>query len=105
MYTLYKDEKSLSESAVAALFTTGFVSAGLSACFVGSLADRYGRRMACLTFCVAYSISCLSVLGNDLTVLFVGRALGGLSTTLLYSAFECWMLAEYNVREQLHESM
>lgn len=104
MYTLYRDEKTLPETVVAALFTTGFVSAGICASFVGSLADQHGRRAACLTFCVAYSISCLSVLSNDLMILFAGRALGGLSTTLLYSVFETWMISEYHARE-LHESM
>ncbi|KAF7191421.1 Molybdate-anion transporter [Pseudocercospora fuligena] len=98
MYTLYKDEKGLSESLTAALFTTGFIAAAVTASFVGSLADKHGRRLACLTFCVAYSVSCLSVLSNDLLMLFIGRALGGLSTTLLYSVFETWMIAEYHAR-------
>ena len=98
MYTLYKDEKGLSESLTAALFTTGFIAAAVTASFVGSLADKHGRRLACLTFCVAYSVSCLSVLSSDLLMLFIGRALGGLSTTLLYSVFETWMIAEYHAR-------
>jgi len=99
MYTLYKDEKALTQSGVAALFTTGFVAAAVSASFVGTLADQYGRRAACLGYCVAYSLSCLSVLSDDLPILFVGRALGGLSTTLLFSVFETWMIAEYHQRE------
>ncbi|EME43427.1 hypothetical protein DOTSEDRAFT_174270 [Dothistroma septosporum NZE10] len=98
MYTLYKDEKHLSESLTAALFTTGFVAAAVAASFVGSLADRYGRKRACVTFCVAYSLSCLSVLSNDINMLFVGRVLGGLSTTMLYSVFETWMIAEFHAR-------
>ena len=99
MYTLYKDEKQIAESTVAALFTTGFVTAGITASFVGSLADQYGRKAACLTCCTTYGVSCLLVLSNDLFILFVGRALGGLSTTLLYSVFETWMIAEYHKRE------
>ena len=99
MYTLYKDEKAIEESTVALLFTTGFVTGGISASFVGSLADQHGRKAACLTFCATYSLSCLSVLSNDVLVLFTGRALGGLSTTLLYSVFETWMIAEHHKRE------
>lgn len=98
MYALYKNEKDLPESTVAALFTIGFVTAGISASFVGALADKYGRRAGCLTFCVVYGVSCLSVLSSDLSLLFIGRALGGLSTTLLYSVFETWMIAEYHKR-------
>ncbi|KAI7534193.1 hypothetical protein KC331_g12691 [Hortaea werneckii] len=48
IYTLYHDAKALPEPTVAALFTTGFIAAAVSASFVGSLADRYGRKAACL---------------------------------------------------------
>ncbi|KAI7569000.1 major facilitator superfamily domain-containing protein [Hortaea werneckii] len=99
IYTLYHDAKDLAEPTVAALFTTGFVAAAVSASFVGSLADRYGRKAACLGYCLTYTLSCVSVLSADLVVLFAGRALGGVSTTLLYSVFETWMVAEYHVRE------
>lgn len=99
MYTLYKDEKALPESKVAALFTTGFVIAGISASFVGGLADRYGRRTGCLTFCVTYAASCVSTLSDELWILFAGRALAGLSTTLLFAVFETWMIAEYHKRD------
>lgn len=99
MYTLYRDEKGIEESTVAALFATGFVTAGITAGFVGSLADSRGRKTICLAFCVTYATSCLSVLSNDITVLFVGRALGGLSTTILFSVFETWMVAEYHKRD------
>ena len=99
MYTLYKHEKDLSESMVAALFTTGFVVAGISASFVGALADQYGRRTGCLTFCVTYAASCISTLSDEPLILFTGRALAGLSTTLLFAVFETWMIAEYHKRE------
>ena len=95
VYTLYKDEKNLSETAVASLFTCGFLTAAVSALFVGSLADRYGRRLACLVFCVTYAIGCLTKISNDIKVLFIGRLLGGLSTTLMFSAFESWMVTEF----------
>lgn len=99
IYTLYKDEKELAENVVAALFTTGFVSAAVSATFVGSLADKYGRRLACLIFCGTYALSCITVLSSDILILFCGRLLGGLSTTLMYSVFEGWMVAEYYAQQ------
>ena len=36
------------------------------------------------------------MLSDDLLVLFAGRLCGGISTTLLYSVFETWMIAEYH---------
>ncbi|KAL8858975.1 MAG: hypothetical protein Q9178_004456 [Gyalolechia marmorata] len=98
IYTLYKDEKKLPEEIVARLFTTGFLAGAVSALFVGSLADRFGRKNACLAFCAITTLSCLSVLSNNISVLFVGRALGGLGTTLMYTVFEAWMVTEYNQR-------
>lgn len=75
---------------------TGFLAAAISASFTGKLADKYGRRLACLAFCVIYSLSCLTLLTDDIIILFMGRAFGGISTTLMYSVFESWMVTEYN---------
>ncbi|KAI5203667.1 DUF791-domain-containing protein [Aureobasidium subglaciale] len=96
IYALYKYHKHLPETTVAALYASGFVAGALSASFVGQLADRYGRRNACLLYCIIYSMGCLSMLSDDLLILFAGRACGGVSTTLLYSVFETWMIAEYH---------
>ncbi|KAL8892117.1 MAG: hypothetical protein Q9192_005652 [Flavoplaca navasiana] len=98
IYVLYKDEKKLPEEIVARLFTTGFLAGAVSALFVGSLADRFGRKNACLAYCAITSLSCLSVLSNNISVLFAGRAMGGLGTTLMYTVFEAWMVTEYNQR-------
>ncbi|KAG9585474.1 major facilitator superfamily domain-containing protein, partial [Aureobasidium melanogenum] len=96
IYALYKYHKHLPETTVAALYASGFVAGALSASFVGQLADKYGRRNACLLYCIIYSIGCFTMLSDDLLILFAGRACGGISTTLLYSVFETWMIAEYH---------
>jgi len=75
---------------------TGFLAGAISASFTGKIADRYGRRAACLAFCVIYSLSCLTLLTDDIAILFLGRVLGGVSTTLMYSVFESWMVTEFN---------
>ena len=43
LYAVYKYDKKLEETYVAALYATGFVSAAISAAFIGQLADRFGR--------------------------------------------------------------
>jgi MFS family permease len=96
IYALYKYHKHLPETTVAALYASGFVAGALSASFVGQLADKYGRRNACLLYCIIYSTACFSMLSDNLLILFAGRACGGISTTLLYSVFETWMIAEYH---------
>jgi MFS family permease len=98
IYALYKYEKSLPERTVAALYAAGFISGAISASFAGSLADRHGRRLACLVYCGTYTLSCLSTLSSSVIVLMMGRIFGGVSTTLLFSVFETWMLADYAAR-------
>ncbi|RAL62584.1 hypothetical protein DID88_004432 [Monilinia fructigena] len=99
VYSLYKDQFGLDEKIVALLFTTGFLSGGISGYFVGSFADKHGRKSACLIFCLTYSLSCFSTLFPSAAILFIGRIFGGLSTSLMFSAFESWMVTEYHKRD------
>ena len=105
LYSLYREEHALSSSTISALFTTGFLSGAASGSFVGSLADRKGRKAACLSFCVVYSLSCVltatttaSSSSGSVFLLFAGRALGGLGTSLLFSVFESWMVADLRAK-------
>lgn len=42
---------------------------------------------------MTYALACLCILVPALPVLLLGRLLGGLSTAILYSAFESWVLS------------
>ncbi|KAK5662030.1 hypothetical protein OQA88_10142 [Cercophora sp. LCS_1] len=99
LYPLYHDEHGLSSSLVSTLFTTGFISGAISGSLIGSLADRKGRKAACLAFCVAYALSCVLTTIPSLPLLFAGRVLGGLGTSLLFSVFESWMVADFGRRK------
>ncbi|KEY75016.1 hypothetical protein S7711_01357 [Stachybotrys chartarum IBT 7711] len=96
LYSLYKNTFELPEPTIASLFATGFFCGGISATFVGTFADRFGRKLACLCYCGMYAASCLTLLSPYLPILFFGRALGGVSTTLLFTVFETWMVSEYH---------
>jgi MFS transporter, MFS domain-containing protein family, molybdate-anion transporter len=98
IYAIYKYEKNIPEKMVAALYATGFIAGAFSASFAGQLADRYGRRLACLVYCLSYSLTCLTMLSNNIYILILGRLCGGVSTTLLYSVFEAWLITEYHAR-------
>lgn len=103
-YAIYKYEKKLEEHTVALLYASGFVSGAVSAPFAGQLADHYGRRAACVAYCICYGITCLTMLSHNLYALYLGRFFGGIATTLLFSVFEAWMITEYHLL-QLDESM
>jgi MFS family permease len=38
----------------------------------------------------------MTLLSDNIAVLFLGRILGGVSGTLLWSVFESWLVAEFN---------
>lgn len=94
MYTLY-----LSYNVnISALFLTGFLSGAFFAPFLGSAVDKFGRKNSCIVYCVLeIIINCLEHSSN-FTILLVGRVLGGISTNLLFSAFESWMTTEHRKR-------
>ncbi|KAJ8127752.1 hypothetical protein O1611_g5884 [Lasiodiplodia mahajangana] len=98
MYPLFRNEKMLDEATVATLYSSTYVAAAISALFTGYLTDRFGRRKACLVFCGIHSLAAVSVCFDGLPILILGRVLGGIALTLLWTAFESWFIAEYNER-------
>jgi MFS transporter, MFS domain-containing protein family, molybdate-anion transporter len=47
-------------------------------------------------FCITYTLTCACITLPFLPVLMVGRLLGGVSTSILYSAFESWVVSSSN---------
>ncbi|KAK1524182.1 major facilitator superfamily transporter [Colletotrichum costaricense] len=105
LYSLYKNEHQISADFVPTLFTTGFVSGAVAGYFIGSLADRHGRKASCLFFCAAYALSCILTTIPSVPLLFIGRVLGGLGTSLLFSVFESWMVTDFHARRLSEKGM
>ena len=94
MYTLYSGYG----VSVSTLFLTGFSSSLVFGTFVGLLVDAYGRKRACVLFCLLeIAINAMEHVPS-MPILLLGRVLGGISTSLLFSAFESWMVAEHRRR-------
>lgn len=91
MYTLY-----LSYNVnISALFLTGFLSGAIFAPFLGSAVDKFGRKRSCIVYCLLEIVINVLEHYDDFTTLLVGRVLGGISTNLLFSAFESWMTTQH----------
>eukprot|EP00966_Prymnesium_polylepis_P144807 3343790-Prymnesium_polylepis.1 len=99
MYTLYtKYQETNASVSVGTLFFSGFMAAGILGTFTGPFVDKYGRKRACLVYvALEVTINLLEHL-NAMHWLMVGRVLGGISTSLLFSAFEAWMVTEHRAR-------
>ncbi|KIZ07268.1 Major facilitator superfamily domain-containing protein 5 [Monoraphidium neglectum] len=94
VYALY-EHYGYSPAQIGQLFIAGFGSSMVFGTFVGALADKLGRKNAALGYVVTYSLSCCTKHSPDYWVLMGGRVLGGIATSLLYSAFESWLVAEH----------
>lgn len=93
MYTLY-----LSYNVnISALFLTGFLSGAIFAPFLGSAVDKFGRKNSCIAYCILEIIINFLEHFHDFPTLLLGRVLGGISTNLLFSAFESWMTTQHRL--------
>ena len=54
-----------------------------------------GRKRAGLLYVATYTFGCLTKHWNNFGVLLMGRIFCGVATSLLYSAFESWLVAEH----------
>ncbi|THV04693.1 DUF791-domain-containing protein [Dendrothele bispora CBS 962.96] len=93
VYSLYREQYGFPERYVAILFVTGFLSAAVSGPLVGVWADQHGRKRICQAFCITYALTCACLQFPSLPILLLGRILGGISTSILFSAFESWLVS------------
>lgn len=97
MYALYQTY-GYSQGTIGRLFIAGFGSSMIFGTFAGALADRHGRKRAALAYVLLYSAACATKHIPDVRVLALGRLLCGVATSLLYSAFEAWVVSEHASR-------
>lgn len=94
IYKLYADY-GYTDDTIAILYITGFASSCLFGIIVGQMADKFGRKLLCSTFGLFYTLCCLSKTSPRFVVLLIGRILGGISTSILFTTFEAWYVNEH----------
>lgn len=97
VYALY-ESYGMTTHDIEVLFVAGFGSSMLFGTVVGSVADKYGRKTNCIIYGVLYGLACVTKHFNNFSILMVGRLLGGIATSILYSAFESWLIHEHHKR-------
>mmetsp|Transcript_37852 Transcript_37852/g.68991 ORF Transcript_37852/g.68991 Transcript_37852/m.68991 type:complete len:385 (-) Transcript_37852:206-1360(-) len=91
MYTLYSSYG----VNISALFITGFTSSLFCGTVIGLFVDRWGRRFSCIVYLLIEVVVNICEHYNNFPVLLLSRVAGGVSTSLLFSAFESWMVSEH----------
>jgi len=94
VYALY-ESYGMTTQQIQQLFVAGFGSSMIFGTFIGSAADVFGRRLNCLVYAVTYALACVTKHYANYYILMAGRLLAGLSTSILYSAFESWAVCEH----------
>ena len=94
VYALYA-HYGFSVSEIAQLFVAGFLSSAVFGTVIGSVADSMGRKKLAIFFAITYILSCVTKRYQSYSILMLGRLLGGISTSLLFSVFEAWMVSEH----------
>lgn len=83
------------EPQIAVLYVFGFASTVLLGTWTPIAADQFGRKKLCLVFTVLYSMACFLKLSRSYGILIISRILGGIATSVLFSAFEAWYIHEH----------
>jgi MFS transporter, MFS domain-containing protein family, molybdate-anion transporter len=97
VYALYA-HYGYAKADVGQLYIAGFASSAVFGTVIASVADKYGRKNNALLYCAIYIASCATKHSSAFTILFLGRLLGGIAYSILFSAFESWMVCEHSVR-------
>jgi len=99
VYALYQ-AYGLARADIALLFVAGFGASMAFGTVVGSWVDSLGRKRGCQLYCVLYIVSCTTKHFNNFWILLCGRLTGGIATSLLFSAFEAWLIREHELRQK-----
>uniref|UniRef100_A0A1I7YG81 Molybdate transporter 2 homolog n=1 Tax=Steinernema glaseri TaxID=37863 RepID=A0A1I7YG81_9BILA len=97
VYALY-DYYGMTKHEIEILFIAGFGSSLCFGTFIGSIADKFGRKSNCFLYAILYGLSCVTKHFGQFEILLLGRLLGGIATSILFSAFESWVVYEHNKR-------
>jgi len=83
---------------VASLYSLGFVSGALSSPFIGPFVDKMGRKKAAMLYCLIEILINYMEQFPIFTGLIISRVLGGITTNLLFTVFESWLVTEHRKR-------
>ena len=94
LYKLYSHYGFI-DTQIAIIYVCGFASSVMFGTSSGYFASVFGRKKACVLFTLLYSLCCVTKLSRSYGILIMGRVLGGISTSLLFTAFDAWYVFEH----------
>jgi MFS transporter, MFS domain-containing protein family, molybdate-anion transporter len=83
---------------VASLYSLGFVVGAVTSPFIGPVVDKIGRKRSAILYCLLEMFINYLELYPIFAGLIVSRMIGGITTNLLFSVFESWLVSEHRSR-------
>jgi len=83
---------------VSSLYSLGFVAGAFTSPFIGPIVDKIGRKKAAMLYCVLEMFINYLELFPIFAGLIASRVIGGITTNLLFSVFESWLVSEHRSR-------
>jgi len=83
---------------VSSLYSLGFVAGAFTSPFIGPIVDKIGRKKAAMLYCVLEMLINYLELFPIFAGLIASRVIGGITTNLLFSVFESWLVSEHRSR-------
>ena len=78
IYTLYEKTYGYEQEQITLLFTTGYAAGAVTGLIAGAMADKYGRRRACMAYgFLQIMANLMACCGPSIYPLFLGRVASG----------------------------
>ena len=90
---------------MASLYALGFASGALTSIFTGAVVDRIGRKKAVVVYCVLEIIINYMEQFPNFLCLVASRVIGGITTNLLHTVFETWLVTEHRKRNYSEDKL
>jgi len=90
---------------VANLYAIGFAAGAVASPFTGPLVDKFGRRNSALAYCALEMFINALEQYKCMAGLLVSRMVGGITTNLLCTVFESWVVTEHRRRGYPEEKL
>jgi MFS family permease len=94
LFMLYSTYHGFSTSEIGVLYVIDAVSGLISGPIFGSMADKYGRKLFCMCYCVFVSFNLCLRLTGSIPLAYVAQVLTGFGAGLINTTFESWVVCE-----------
>lgn len=84
------------------LYIVQYASAAIGTLILPTIADRYGRRLLCMIFCIFYCCASIMSTIHSFSLVLISRIAAGLGQVILFTTFDSW-LASAHVSEKLSD--